>query len=412
MFRPLPLYLALRNFTSGSANRLVSFISLLAMLGLVLGVALLILVASVMNGFDREMESRILGAVPHIRLFSSSGIEREAQLRQRVAQHDNVTAVMPFTRLEGMLASRGKTRPVEVMGIEPSLSEPFIGQFVAADLLSALAQQPRSLLLAAVVAEKLSLGAGDRVTLLLPSHSGEGVAQQAPTVAVFTVLGTFATHTALDQGLVLVNLGEASQLAGNGALPQGMQVRVADLFKARQTGFELLATLPGSFHFSDWLQTHGNLFQAIKMSRNLVSLLVFLIVAIAVFNVISMLMMTVIDKRAEIAILKTQGASRAEIVLAFLAQGFLIGVFGAGLGGVLGVIGALNITAIARWLEGLIGHQLLNSEIYPIDYLPSALSWGDVAMIVTVALGLNFLATLYPAFRAANTRPAEVLRYE
>ena len=412
MFRPLPLYLALRNFTSGSDNRLVSFISLLAILGLVLGVALLILVASVMNGFDREMESRILGAVPHIRLFSKTGIEGETELRRLVAEHDNVTAVMPFTRLEGMLTSRGKTRPVEVMGIEPSLSEPFIGQFVPDGLLVALAEQPGSVLLATVVAEKLSVGTGDRVTLLLPSHNDEGVMKQAPVVAAFTVLGTFATHTTLDQSLILVNLTQASKLAGNGALPQGLQVRVADLFMARQTGFELLAMLPHGFHFSDWLQTHGNLFQAIKMSRNLVSLLVFLIVAIAVFNVISMLMMTVIDKRAEIAILKTQGASRAEIVLTFLVQGFLIGLFGAGLGVVFGVIGALYVTDIARALEGLLGRQLLNSEIYPIDYLPSVLSWGDVAMIVAVALILNFLATLYPAFRAANTRPAEVLRYE
>lgn len=412
MFRPLPIYLALRNFTSGSDNRLVSFISLLAILGLVLGVALLILVTSVMNGFDREMESRILGAVPHIRLFSKTGIEHEAELRQRVAGHDNVTAVMPFTRLEGMLTSRGKTRPVEVLGIEPSLSEPFIGQFVPDEMMSTLAEQPGSVLLASVVAEKLAVAAGDRITLLLPSHNDAGVMKQAPTVAAFSVLGTFATHTTLDQSLILINLSQASNLAGNGTLPQGLQVRVADLFMARQTGFELLAILPEGFHFSDWLQTHGNLFQAIKMSRNLVSLLVFLIVAIAVFNVISMLMMSVIDKRAEIAILKTQGASRAEIVLTFLAQGFLIGVFGAGLGVVLGVIGALNVTDIAKALEGLIGRQLLNSEIYPIDYLPSVLAWGDVAMIVAVALALNFLATLYPAFRAANTRPAEVLRYE
>jgi len=148
------------------------------------------------------------------------------------------------------------------------------------------------------------------------------------------------------------------------------------------------------------------------MSRNLVSLLVFLIVAIAVFNVISMLMMTVIDKRAEIAILKTQGASRGEIVSTFLAQGFLIGLFGAGLGVLLGVIGARHITDLAHWLESLLGRKLLNSEIYPIDYLPSVLSWGDVVTIVAVALSLNFLATLYPAFRAAGTRPAEVLRYE
>lgn len=148
------------------------------------------------------------------------------------------------------------------------------------------------------------------------------------------------------------------------------------------------------------------------MSRNLLSLLVFLIIAIAVFNVISMLMMTVIDKRAEIAILKTQGFVRHEIVAIFLTQGVLIGLFGTLLGVLLGVVGALNVTVAARWLESLMGRPLLNSEIYPLDYLPSALLWNDVALIVAVALALNFLATLYPAIRAANTRPADVLRYE
>jgi len=412
VFRPLPFYLALRNFTSGSRNRLVSFISLLAILGLVLGVALLILVASVMNGFDREMETRILGAVPHIRLMNESGIEDEAQVRQLISGHPNVSAAMPFTRLEGMLTRRGRTHPVELLGIKPALSDRFIGQFIAGEKMSALAEQPDGLLLARIIAEKLSVNVGDRVTLVVPSHRGGGELQSPPTVAAFTVLGTFATHTALDQGLVIANLSRVSELAGRDSRPGGIEVKVADLFQARQTGYQLLGMLPEGYRFSDWLQTHGNLYQAIKMSRNLVSLLVFLIVAIAVFNVISMLMMTVIDKRAEIAILKTQGASRGEIVSTFLAQGFLIGLFGAGLGVLLGVIGARHITDLAHWLESLLGRKLLNSEIYPIDYLPSVLSWGDVVTIVAVALSLNFLATLYPAFRAAGTRPAEVLRYE
>lgn len=412
MFRPLPCFLALRNFTSGSRNRLVSFISLLAILGLVLGVALLIIVVSVMNGFDREMETRILGAVPHIRLFSHEGIDNEARLRGTLLEHPNVRAVMPFTRLEGMLTRNGKTRPVEVLGIEPALSGQFIGQFLPNSLIMKLNQTSGGVVLSTIVAENLSAKAGDRVTLLVPSRSEGGAIHEAPRVAAFTVLGTFATHTTLDQGLMLIHLPEASALVGLNGHPQGMQVKVDQLFQARQTGFQLMKLLPGEFYFSDWLQTHGNLYQAIKMSRNMVSLLVFLIIAIAVFNVISMLMMTVIDKRAEIAILKTQGATGGEIVMTFLAQGFLIGVFGAGLGVLLGTVGAYNITALAHWLESLLGHQLLNSEIYPIDYLPTDIHWADVAMIVMVALGLNFLATLYPAFRAAGTRPAEVLRYE
>ena len=411
MFRPLTVFIGLRNFTSGAGNRMVSFISLLAILGLVMGVALLVVVMSVMNGFDREMESRILAAVPHIRLLDEHGVQQSDTLRDTLVQQPNVRAVMPFTRLEGMLTHRGKTRPVEVMGLEPSLADPFMGVFISPDLMGQLAVHSDGLLMAGEIAKKLSLSAGDRVTLLVPASGGNGL-QQAPKVSTFTVLGTFDTRTAADQSLVLAKLETASRLAGHPGLAQGWQVRVADVFEARQTGYTLLQVLPSGYRFSDWIQTHGNLYQAIKMSRNLVSLLVFLIIAIAVFNVISMLMMTVIDKRAEIAILKTQGFVRHEIVAIFLTQGVLIGLFGTLLGVLLGVVGALNVTAAARWLELLMGRPLLNSEIYPLDYLPSALLWNDVGMIVAVALALNFLATLYPAIRAANTRPADVLRYE
>jgi lipoprotein-releasing system permease protein len=411
VFRPFPIYVGLRNFTSGSGNRLVSFISLLAILGLVLGEALLILVMSIMNGFDHEMETRILGAVPHIRLIQDGNVDDLPSLVKILEAEPNVRAVMPFSQIDGMLTSRGKTRPVQVLGIDVLNSGAFIGQFVPAELLSSFQQGGRQLLLAQGVADKLSVVVGDRITLLVPQAGATNRRQLAPKIATFKVGGIFRTHTILDQQLILAKLDVVARLTGNPG-PQGMQIKLDDIFQARETGFNLLRALPSGYRFSDWVQTHGNLYQAIKMSRNMVSLLVFLIIAIAVFNVVSMLMMAVIDKRPAISILKTQGASNGEIVLIFLTQGFLIGVVGSLLGALIGVGCALNASDIVAGLERFLGFNFLNSEVYPIDYLPSELVWSDVFWVIAVALGLNFVATLYPAIRAARTRPAEVLRYQ
>lgn len=417
MFRPFPCYVGLRNFTSGSGNQLVSFISLLAIFGLVLGEALLILVMSIMNGFDHEMESRILGAVPHVRLFKDGGIKDFPALSEKLTSQSNIHAVMPFAQIDGMLTSKGKARPVEVLGIDEELSHDFVGQFIPEEIRSSLNASNKSasgkqLLLAQGVADKLSVATGDRVTLLVPQSAAAGQRQLAPKVTSFFVAGIFSTHTTLDQRLVLTQLNVASELSGLNGYPQGVQIKLDDIFQARETGFNLLRSLPSGYQFSDWIQTHGNLYQAIKMSRNMVSLLVFLIIAIAVFNVVSMLMMAVIDKQSAISILKTQGATNGEIVSIFLTQGCLIGAVGSLLGVGIGIVCALNASDMVKGLESLLGFSFLNSEVYPIDYLPSVLVWSDVAMVVVVALILNFAATLYPALRAARTRPAEVLRYE
>lgn len=448
IFRPFACYVGFRNFASGSGNRLVSFISLLAILGLVLGQALLILVMSIMNGFDYEMESRILGAVPHIRLFKEGGIKDFSDVEHQLISHPNIQAVMPFSQVDGMLTRRGKARPVEVLGLDGGVSQDFVGQFVPNQMRAVLGSvsdksgsdsdgrsstfdkngSVKKVILASGVADKLSVDTGDRVTLLVPQiapqrtsrASSFGPRQLAPKVTSFVVAGVFSTHTTLDQRLVLTQLDTASELAGFytksntgfSTYPQGVQIKLNDIYQSRETGFDLLRTLPSGYRFSDWIQTHGNLYQAIKMSRNMVSLLVFLIIAIAVFNVVSMLMMAVIDKRSSISILKTLGATNGDILSIFLTQGFLIGVVGSFLGVGIGVACALNASEMVMGLESLLGFNFLNSEVYPIDYLPSVLVWRDVLMVVVVALILNFSATLYPALRAAKTRPAEVLRYE
>jgi lipoprotein-releasing system permease protein len=226
----------------------------------------------------------------------------------------------------------------------------------------------------------------------------------------FQVVGIFATHTELDQVLGLASLEQVAQIADIPSLVQGFRLQVADEFDARRIGYALLDELPFGYGFRDWFQTHGNLYQAIQLSRNMVGLLIFLIVAIAAFNVISMLMMSVVDKRRDIAILQTLGLSRANIVQLFLVQGTMIGLFGISIGVLFGVLGCYWVADLVGWIESMLGTTFLNTAVYPIDYIPVDMRWSDVVTIAATAIALNILATIYPAVRASRMAPAEELR--
>lgn len=389
-----PVWIGWRLFRAGSGNRLVSFVSLLAVAGLVLGVALMIVVLSVMNGFDREMRTRILDLVPHLQLLRSGGVGDWRALARQVAADPEVLATEPFIRLAGMVNFHGRTAPVELLGAAAD------GRYAALGPLGDGLLVPRRL------AERLGVSPGDALTLFVPGAGGA-----APVVQPFRVVGVFATHTVLDNALVVTGLARAGQVAGLGGRVQGLQVALRDPLRARETGYRLLSGLPDHL-FIDWIQTHGNLYQAIQMSRRLVGILVFAVVAVAVFNVVALLVMTVVEKRPAIAILKTQGASRGEILAVFLTQGALIGLFGIALGGVLGVAGSLAIGDLVRAVERLLGLRFLNLGVYPIDYLPADLRASDVVLVAATGLAMNLLAALYPAWRAARVPPAQVLRYE
>lgn len=406
---PYPVRVGLRFFRAGSGSRLASFISALAISGLVLGVALLIVVLSVMNGFDREMRTRILGVVPHLQIYAQGGIAGWPTLASQLLSQPGVVEVTPVTKIAGMLNFRGRVQAIELQGLSPSHPGAGFSAAATGGVLSELTDD--ALLLSQGIASKLGATRGDRLTLIVP-RSGRGQVL-SPALRVLRVAGTLDTHTTLDNALAVTTLATASALAGfTGERVQAVQVRVDDIFAARRIGHMLMGELPPGYSFIDWFQTHGNLYQAIQMSRNLVGLLVFLIIAIAVFNVVAILVMTVVEKRPAIAILKTQGASNGEIVAVFLVQGALIGLFGSVLGAVLGSVGAICIADLVGVVESLAGVKLLNLAVYPIDYVPADLRASDVVMVVLVALGLNFLATLYPAWQAARVRPAQVLRYE
>ena len=411
MLNSFPFFVGYRYFRSGSSSNLVSFISFMAILGLALGVALLILVMSIMNGFESEMETKILGSVPHIQIGKKNGVEDLPKLINLVNADENVHAVMSFSKTDGMLLNSGVSLPIELLGIDVTNSNEFVGSFLTKDLLSSLKKNGKDFLLAKGVAEKLSVQSGDTVALIVPQFESFNHTEFSPKIFSFKVGGIFITHTALDQKLVLGSLPSVNKIVGSSDA-QGIQVKLNDIFSARETGFRLVSKLPTSYYFSDWIQTHGNLYQAIKMSRKMIILLVLFIIIIAVFNVVSMLMMVVIDKRSDISVFRTQGARNSDIILIFLTQGFLIGVVGSLIGAIIGILSALNAPVVINGIESFFEFNFLNSKVYPIDYLPSQLFWGDVVLVVLVAIVLNLVVTIYPSLKAAKVNPAKELKYE
>jgi len=406
LFKPVSIFIGLRYFFSGNrSNLLVSFISLLAIAGLVLGVALLVIVLSVMNGFDRELRNNILSVVPHVQLIHQVGVDNWQSEQQVISQLKQVTEATPYNEVKGLLNRRQLARPIQLLGLSSELLPAGLGSVLDNYHLSV--PTVGQLLLSEVLAEFLNVEVNQSVSVIIPSGS-EGSTKVHP----FTVSGIFATHTELDQSLAIASLEQVAQIAGTPGQVLGFRLQVEDQFNARNIGFDVIKQLPFGYGFRDWFQTHGNLYQAIQLSRNLVGLLIFLIVAIAAFNVISMLMMSVMNKRKDIAILQTLGLSQGSIVRLFLMQGSMIGFFGISIGVILGIVGCYWIADLIGWLESLLGMTFLDTSIYPIDYIPVDLRWGDVTTIAAVALVLNVLATIYPALRASRTVPAEELRYE
>ena len=406
MFRPASVFIGLRYFFAGQRSALlVSFISLLAIAGLVLGVALLIIVLSVMNGFDRELRDNILSVVPHVQLIHQSGIEDWQSERDNIMQMDSVTNAVPYADAEGLMSHRQNARPVQLLGLSATAMPAGLASVLTRYNLAIPAQG--RVLISEVIADALNAKTNQRVSMIFPAENG-----RSTTVYSFIVEGIFATHTELDQSLVIASLPQVAEIAGIPNRAQGFRLQVNDQFNARNIGFEIINQLPFGYGFRDWFQTHGNLYQAIQLSRNMVVLLIFLIVAIAAFNVISMLMMSVMNKRKDIAVLQTLGLSRGDIVGVFLVQGSMIGVVGIALGVLLGVLGCYFVPNLVSWFEAVLGSPFLDTEVYPIDYIPVDLRWSDVSMIAGVALVLNIVATIYPALRASRTVPADELRYE
>ena len=399
----------------GAANRFISFIALISMLGLALGVAALIVVLSVMYGFQKELRERILGVVSHVQISSESGeLTDWTQVVQGAARHPRVRAAAPYVQAQGMLSFDGQVRGMMVRGILPSAEDKVadFARHMKSGTLTQLIPGEFGIVLGSELARALRVRAGDKVTLLAP----QGLVTPAailPRVKQFRVVGIFeAGMFEFDSGLALIHMADAQKLYRMEGRVTGVRLKVDDLFAAPQIGRELMRFLPMDAWVSDWTRSHANFFRAVEIEKRMMFLILLLIVAVAAFNIVSTLVMAVTDKRADIAILRTLGASPRSIMGIFIVQGTLIGAVGLAAGVALGVTVALNVDVVVPALENLLGLKFLAKDVYYISDLPSDLHWSDVGTISAVSFVLTLLATLYPSWRASRTQPAEALRYE
>lgn len=414
MFRPLSFYIGLRYTAAKRRNHFISFISLTSMIGLMLGVAVLIIVLSVMNGFDRELKQRILGMVPHATIQGANGpLDDWQQIVDQVQQHPRVLAAAPFIEGQGMVTGGGNVRGVMLSGILPEqeASVSIIENHFVEGGLDDLVSGEFGIIIGRLMASSLRLEVGDKLTVVLPEASVTP-AGVLPRLKRFTVKGIFSVGAELDGNYALIHMDDAARLMRTNGKAEGVRLLVDDLFAAPKVVNQVAQELGGRYYVSDWTRSHGNLFQAIRMEKTMIGLLLMFIVAVAAFNIVSTLVMVVTDKTADIAILRTMGATPGRIMRIFIIQGAVIGVFGTLVGTTLGVLGALNISGLIAWLETALGHQFLSADVYFISYLPSQLQWRDVFIISGAGLAMSLLATIYPAWRASRVEPAEALRYE
>lgn len=413
MFKPLPLFVGLRYTRAKRRNHFISFISLTSMLGMILGVAVLILVLSVMNGFDRELRERILGMVPHATI-QADGVMQNWQVAAQFAEQDPaVVGVAPFIQGQVMLTHSGAVQGALLNAVLPESEArvSIIRDHMVAGKLENLAAGEFGIILGDILARQLRAGVGSKVTVVMPEATASP-AGVLPRLKRFTVTGIFKVGAQLDGSLALIHLGDGAKLYRLGEGVHGLRLKLYDLFEAGPVSWRIAAQLPAGYWASDWTRTQGNLFQAIRMEKTMIGLLLLMIVAVAAFNIISTLVMVVTDKRSDIAILRTMGASPRAIMLTFMVQGAVIGVIGTVIGAILGVILALTVSDIVAWAEQLLGVQILSADVYFISYIPSQLRLDDVLLVCGSGLLLSFLATLYPSMRAARVQPAEALRYE
>ncbi len=415
---PYEFILGWRYTRAGRATRrngFISFISGVSMLGISLGVAALIIVLSVMNGFQKEVRDRMLGVLSHIEVFAPSGQALvDVALTLREAQSNpNVVGAAPFVAAQGLLARGEDMKGVLVRGIDPA-QEPAVTN-LAADMAQTVLPQLQpggfGVVLGGALAQSLGVRVGDPVTLIAPSGqvTPAGV---VPRLKQMTVVGLFDSgHYEYDSTLAFVHLDDAARIFRLEG-PTGIRLKIRDLHAARAVAIELASTLSGDLLVRDWTRQNRTWFAAVQLEKRMMFIILTLIVAVAAFNLVSTLVMTVTDKRADIAILRTLGASPRSIMAVFVVQGAMVGVIGTVVGLLLGLGVAFNIDTLVPALENLLGARFLPQDIYLISRMPSDPQQTDIVPIAVISLVLAFVATLYPSWRASRVNPAEALRYE
>jgi len=416
MFKPLSLYIGLRYTRTKRHNHYISFISLASMLGIALGVAVLITVLSVMNGFDKEIHQRFFSLAPQMTVTNYQEEMNDWQsVQQQVAEYPGVIGVAPFIGSQGLLTHFDEVLPVMVSGILPQQESAIsnLAETMTEGRVEDLQAGEFGMIVGRVIAQKLNLSLGDKITLMIPQATPTP-AGLLPRFKRFTLIGFFTAGEGFgfDSGIAFIHLNDAQKLFRLDDAVTGLQVRIDDIYAAPQMSLALMQQLPQGSYVGNWTQQYGAFFSAIKLEKTMMFLILILIIAVAAFNLVSSLVMVVNDKQADIAILRTLGAQPRMILAIFMVQGSLVGIIGTLLGLIGGLLLAYNATTIVDLLQNLLQTQFLSSSVYFIDYLPSKIELSDVIKISVLALVLSFLATIYPAWRASRIQPAETLRYE
>jgi lipoprotein-releasing system permease protein len=412
MLKNISLYIGLRYTRAKRRNQFISFISAFSLIGMALGVMALIIVLSVMNGFDREMKERILSVVPHGFIDQVPVVENWQQLSSQVNQHSQVIASAPYISSSAMVSYAGGVEAIELEGVLPE-AEALVSIVDQRMIVGSMAQlQPGEygIVMGRLLASRLMLAPGDKIRLTSPEINITPMGAFTRSRS-FTLVGVFEVGAQVDSSLALIHIQDAQKFLRHPGV-QGLHVKTENMFAAARVMNALRTELGDEYRVRDWSQTQGSLFQAVKMEKIVVGSLLMIIIAVAAFNIVSSLVLMVADKRADIAVLRTMGMSARQVMIIFIVQGSALGLFGTFIGALLGCLVAVTLTPIMGFVEVLFGLQMFDPDVYFISQLPSVLLWQDVSFICGVALLLSFIATLYPAYRAAQIEPAEALRYE
>ncbi len=410
-----PFFISWRYQRGKQKNRLVSLISLFSSVGIALGVAVLIIGLSAMNGFERELNQRVLSVVPHAELVSGdgakSGVIRQGERLEALAgQVPNVIAASPFVSFTALIENGAQLKIAQIKGVEPTKLDKVssLGQFVPKEQWEAFYREG-GLILGAGIARDLGGDVGDDVTVLLPQPTEDGSLSQ-PLRFSLTITGILRLDGQLDHSYALLPLDKAQELleleAGQFS---GVELAVREPFNVRQMSYASLAEFPQRLYLQTWIDKFGYMYNDIQLIRTVMYIAMVLVIGVACFNIISTLIMAVKDKQGDIAIQRTLGANNRFIRQIFLWYGLQSGMKGAVSGIILGVLVSLNLTAIIKWIEGLLGAKLLSDGVYFIDFLPSEIHWGDIVLVLVATIALSLVASLYPAIRASKLEPAKVL---
>lgn len=415
MFKPLSVFIGLRYTRAKRRNHFISFISLTSMFGVALGVAALIVVLSVMNGFEKELRERILGMTSHAFITEADGTLGDWKKLQNLLQDTpHLVASAPFVEGQAMLSQGSRVRGSLIRGVDPALEGHVstIGEKVTQGSFDALKPGSFGIILGKDLARSMGVVEGDKITLITP-HVTPTPAGVMPRLKRLNVVGIFEIGMSeYDSALAVMNIKDAAKLFRIPNRVSGLRLQLDDVFHAREITTDILEELPINYRAADWTQQYANFFRALKTEKIVMFVILLLIVAVAAFNIVSTLIMMVTDKQSDIAILRTLGMTPRNIMAIFMVQGTLIGIFGTLLGVGCGVALALNVETLVAKLESILGYNFLPADVYYISSLPSDLHWNDVTTIGITAFALSLLSTIYPSWRASKIRPAEALRYD